>query len=190
MAKTMKITAILSLLLTLICTMLHIKTANDILLTLAITFGTIAYHFCMRLLVGEIINALLHNKVDYNKKWFKVGKTEQVIYNKLKVKNWKSKMPTYDKSLFDANKHSLNEIAQAMCQSEIVHETIVVFSFLPIVLAIWFGSLPVFIITSVLSAGFDLMFVVMQRYNRPRIIKLITRYEKDVSSSGKSIRKK
>ena len=70
MAKTMKITAILSLLLTVICTLLHIKIANDILLTLAITFGTIAYHFCMRLHVGEIINALLHNKIDYNKKWF------------------------------------------------------------------------------------------------------------------------
>ena len=187
MAKTMKITAILSLLLTVICTLLHIKTVNDILLTLAITFGTIAYHFCMRLLVGEVINALLHNKVDYNKKWFKVGQTELSLYNKLKVKNWKTKMPTYDKSLFDSNEHSWDEIAQAMCQSEIVHETIVVFSFLPIVSAVWFGSMPVFIITSVLSAGFDLMFVIMQRYNRPRIFKLIKRYEKGVGSSEKSI---
>lgn len=74
-----------------------------------------------------------------------------------------------------------------MCQSEIVHETIVVFSFLPIVSVVWFGSLPVFIITSVLSAGFDLMFVVMQRYNRPRIIKLIKRCEKGVGSSEKFI---
>ena len=187
MAKTMKITAILSLVSTAICTLLHIKTENDILFTLAITFGTIAYHFCMRLLVGEVINALLQNKVDYNKKWFKVGKTELSLYNKLKVKNWKGKMPTYDKSLFDSGEHSWSEIVQAMCQSEIVHETIVVFSFLPILSAVWFSSLPVFIITSVLSAGFDLMFVVMQRYNRPRIIKLIERYEKGVCSSEKSI---
>ena len=187
MAKTMKIIAILSLLLTVICTLLHIKIANDIMLTLAITFGTIAYHFCMRLLVGEVINALLHNKIDYNKKWFEVGKTEQIIYNKLKVKNWKGKMPSYDKSLFDSGEYSWDEIAQAMCQSEIVHETIVVFSFLPIVSAIWFSSLTVFIITSVLSASFDLMFVIMQRYNRPRIIKLIKRYEKGVGSSEKSL---
>ena len=187
MAKTMKITAVVSLLATVMCALLHIKNANDILLTLAITFGTIAYHFCMRLIVGEIINSLLHNKVDYNKKWFHIGKTEQRIYNRLKVKGWKNKMPTYDKTLFDANKHSWNEIAQAMCQSEIVHETIVVFSFLPIALAVPFGTLPVFLITSILAAGFDLMFVVMQRYNRPRIIKLIKRYEKGVGSSEKSI---
>ena len=187
MAKTMKITAIISLLLTAICTLLNVKTENNIVLTFAITFGTIAYHFCMRLIVGEFVNALLHNKVDYNKKWFYVGKTELSLYNKLKVKNWKGKMPTYDKSLFDSNEHSWDEIAQAMCQSEIVHETIVVFSFLPIVSAVWFSSLPVFIITSVLSAGFDLMLVIMQRYNRPRIIKLIKKYEKGVELSEKSI---
>ena len=187
MAKAMKITAIISLLLTVICALLHIKTANDFFLALAITFGTIAYHFCMRLLVGEIINALLHNKVDYNKKWFKVGKKEQIIYSKLNVKCWKGKMPTYDKSFFDSNKHTWDEIARAMCQSEIVHETIVVFSFLPIVLAFWFGALPVFISTSVLSAGLDFMFVIMQRYNRPRIIKLINRQKKGVELSEKSI---
>lgn len=176
MAKTMKITAAISLLLTLICALLHIKTANDLPMTLAVTFGTVAYHFCMRLLVSGIINSLLHNRVDYNKKWFQVGETEQVIYKKLNVKGWKDKMPTYDKSLFDNKEHSWDEIAQAMCQSEIVHETIVVFGFLPIVSAIWFGALPVFIVTSVLSACFDLVFVIMQRYNRPRVIKLIKRH--------------
>lgn len=176
MAKTLKAAAAVSLLLTLICALLHIKTANGILMTSAITLGTVAYHFCMRLLVSGIINSLLHNRVDYNKKWFQVGETEQVIYKKLNVKDWKDKMPTYDKSLFDNKKHSWDEIAQAMCRSEIVHETIVVLSFLPIVSAVWFGSLPVFIVTSALSACFDLVFVIMQRYNRPRVIKLIKRH--------------
>lgn len=187
MAKIMNITAILSLLSTVICTLLHIKTENDILLTLAITFGTIFYHFCMRLLVGASINALLHNKVDYSKKWFNVGKTEVSLYNKIKVKHWKGKMPTYNKSLFDSNENSWSDIAKATCQSEIVHETIIVFSFLPIFSAVWFGSLFVFVITSVLAACFDLAFVVMQRYNRPRIIKLINKYEKGVGLNEKSI---
>ena len=50
---------------------------------------------------------------------------------------------------------------------------IIVFSFLPVFAAIPFGSLPVFVITSVLAACYDAIFVVMQRYNRPRIMRLI-----------------
>lgn len=57
-------------------------------------------------------------------------------------------------------------------------ETIVVLSFLPIASGIWFGAYPVFIITSVLSALFDLIFVVMQRYNRQRVLRLLQRESK------------
>lgn len=33
-------------------------TNADAFLTLAITFGTTAYHFCMRLIIGVIVNAV------------------------------------------------------------------------------------------------------------------------------------
>ena len=68
-----------------------------------------------------------------------------------------------------------DEIAQATCQAELGHETIAVLSFLPILAGNWFGAYPVFVITSILSALFDLMFVAMQRYNRQRIVRLIKR---------------
>ena len=48
-------------------------------------------------------------------------------------------------------------------------------SFLPIAAGIWFGAYPVFVVTSLLSAGFDLLFVMMQRYNRQRIMVLLGR---------------
>lgn len=82
-------------------------------------------------------------------------------------------MATYDPSCFDSKIHTWDEIAQAMCQAELVHELIILFSFLPIFTAIPFGALPIFVITSVLAACFDAMFVIMQRYNRPRVLKLI-----------------
>ena len=44
---------------------------------------------------------------------------------------------------------------------------------LPIAAGVRFGAYPVFIITSVLAAACDMAFVVMQRYNRPRLIKLM-----------------
>ena len=50
-----------------------------------------------------------------------------------------------------------------------------VLSFLPILAGIWFGEYPVFIVTSVLSAACDMVFVIMQRYNRQRVTKLLNR---------------
>ena len=73
----------------------------------------------------------------------------------------------------DNRLHTWDEIAQAMCQAELVHEVIIILSFLPILAAIPFGALFVFVFTSILSAGYDAMFVMMQRYNRPRIVKMI-----------------
>ena len=82
-------------------------------------------------------------------------------------------MPAFQPALFDTKIHFWSEIAQAMCQAEVVHEIIVVLSFVPILFSIWVGALPVFLITSFLSAGMDLMFVILQRYNRSREIKKI-----------------
>lgn len=140
---------------------------------LAITFGTVFYHFAMRLLVGHIVNRIMRNKADCSKAWYQPRSFEDRLYKLLKVKKWKGNLPTYDPSTFDPKLHSWDEIAQAMCQAEIVHEVIVVLSFLPLLGVIPFGSFGVFLITSVLAAMYDLCFVILQRYNRPRILKMI-----------------
>lgn len=139
----------------------------------AITFGTFFYHFAMRLLVGLIVDRAMGNKADCDKAWYQLRPFEIRLYQILKVRKWKGNMPTYDPSCFDPKLHSWEEIAQAMCQAEIVHEIIVVLSFLPLLAAIPFGAFAVFLVTSLLAALYDLSFVVMQRFNRPRIIKLI-----------------
>lgn len=175
MAKIMKISALVSALLTLLFITLYTNAPRSLLLILAITAGTTAYHFVMRLFVGFIINLLLHNHVNYNAPWFRPKAFEQRLYKALRVKKWKGAMGTYDPKSFDPKIHSWYEIAQATCQAELVHEVIILLSFLPLLGAIPFGSFPAFAATSVLAACFDGMFVIMQRYNRPRIIKLISR---------------
>ena len=177
MAKKMKLIALLTTAVTVLCTALYINTENGLLLTFAITFGTTSYHLLMRLLVGFSINLLLNNHVDYRRKWFRVSSSEQKLYNNIKVKDWKGKMATYDPDSFDSRIHTWDEIAQATCQAELVHEVIIVFSFIPVFASACFGALSVFIITSVLAACYDAMFVIMQRYNRQRIIKIIEKTE-------------
>lgn len=175
MAKIVKGIAAFSLAATVILAISYKVTSSGILLSLAITSGTIAYHFVMRLMVGLAFHATMRNKADYRKRWYQVSKWEMAVYEKLKVKQWKRRMPTYDPALFDPRLHTWEEIVQAMCQAELVHETIAVLSFLPILAGIWFGEYPVFIVTSVLSAACDMVFVIMQRYNRQRVTKLLNR---------------
>lgn len=175
MAKKIKLAAVLFTAGTAVLSVLYMRTGFKLFLSLAITFGTFAYHFLMRLLVGGVYALLMKNKADIEKRWYRVGAREMALYEKLQVKKWKRGMPTYDPSLFDPRLHTWGAIAQAMCQAELVHETIAVLSFLPIAAGAWFGDYPVFIITSVLAAACDTMFVIMQRYNRQRVMKLLRR---------------
>lgn len=174
MAKVFKWIAAVSLFLTAAFTGLYFS-GSHWAISFAITFGTFLYHFAMRLLVGYIIDRVMGNRADLMKKWYQLRPFEVRLYNALQVKKWKGRMPTYEPSLFDPKLHSWEEIAQAMCQAEIVHEVIVVLSFLPLLGAIPFGAFGVFCITSLLAATYDLSFVVIQRFNRPRIIKLIAK---------------
>lgn len=148
---------------------------SGILFSVTITFGVTFYHFAMRLAVGYFIDKIFKNRIDYSNKWFSPKNFEKQLYKKLRVHKWKGKVPTFDPEQFDIEKHSFDEIIRSMCAAEIVHEVIFVFALLPVFLAIPFGDFWVFFITSVLSAAFDLIFVILQQYNRPRVIRLIKR---------------
>lgn len=175
MPKLMKSVTVVSLISTVISTILFHYFVLEIYETLAITFGTIFYHLGIRLLVGILFNIGMRNRADYTKKWYKIHSWEDKLYQILNVKAWKDKMPTYNPENFSYKKHSWDEIAQAMCQSELVHETNMILSFVPLTASKWFGSFYVFLITSVCSAVFELVFVIMQRYNRARIMKIVLR---------------
>ena len=172
MARAMKRISVITLLLTIFSYFLYKTIELSFLFDFTITFGTIAYHFIIRLIIGMVVDLIMHNKADYQKKWYQVSKFEMKLYQKMKVKKWKNHMPTFDEDIFDISKHSWDEIAQATCQSEIIHEIDVIFSFLPVVSSIWFNSFWTFLITSIAGAVFDLMFVMMQRFNRTRILKM------------------
>ena len=92
MAKIVKGIAAFSLAATVILANSYKVTSSGILLPLAITSGTIAYHFVMRLMVGLAFHATMRNKADYRKRWYQVSKREMAVYEKLKVKQWKRRM--------------------------------------------------------------------------------------------------
>lgn len=143
-------------------------------MTVAITFLTFAYHFSMRILMGLFIAALFRKRAfPMNWKLFIPTAKEQMLYKKWNVKTWKKYAITANPGQFDVQSLSLKELLHNMIQAELVHECIIVLSFVPLLFAIPFGAMPVFFATSVVAACIDLKYVIIQRYNIPRVIKLI-----------------
>ena len=145
------------------------------LLNCTISFGTTAYHFVMRLATGHLLLKLTNYDFDYRHFWFQPRKWEDPLYHRLHIRNWKGKLPTYAPNQFSLKNQPLARVIQNMCGAELVHEIIMVLSFLPLLAVPRFGAFRVFLITSILSALFDSVFVMAQRYNRPRLVRL---YEK------------
>ena len=147
----------------------------DVMLTLAISFGTTFYHFAFRLAVGYGLLAAYHNRMDWKRSWFAEKPFEKSLYRSLRVHRWKTHMPTFHPEWFDMRRNTPEEIVMTGCEAEIGHELNVILSLLPIVMTVWFGEPAVFITTSVLGAAFDMIFVIMQRYNRPRLLALMAK---------------
>ena len=153
----------------------------SILLPLAITFGTIAYHLLMRALVSIVVTLVMRNRANPYNVWFRERRFEARLFRWLKIHRWKYRVPTYAPELFDLTKRTPFEVLGAMCQAEVVHEVIFPLSFVPIAFAEWFGALPVFVLTSVGAAAGDAFLVLLQRYNRPRVM----RYAKNIAHRTK-----
>lgn len=176
--KVMYLGTIISFLLMAICFGTYFLTENELLESLAITALTFFYHFAVRLLIGGVVSmATTMKKPNYLNWWFREKPFERNLYKLLNVKKWKNHMPTYLPETFSLEKNSLEDIILSTCGAELTHEWIILASFIPISFANRFGAFEVFLITSILAAGVDTMFVLMQRYNRPRLIKML-KYEK------------
>jgi hypothetical protein len=146
-----------------------------------ISLGTTAYHFVMRLAVGYLLPALTNYHFDYHHPWFQPRKWEAVFYKRLRVRSWKGKLPTYAPSQFSLEGQSLHRVIQNMCGAELVHEIIMVLSFLPLLTVPLWGEFGVFLITSALAALFDSIFVMAQRHNRPRLVRIYEKKEAKAS---------
>lgn len=175
MAKLMKGAAALSAVMAAVFLLLARRFPSGLFPALAITCAAIAYHMLYRLLVGQVYTLIMKNRADYTRPWYRLHPWEEGLYRRLRVKRWKNRMPSYDPGLFDPQLHSWDEIAQAMCQAELVHESNIPLSFLPLLVVPRLGGFWPFLLTSLAAAILDLLFVILQRYNRPRVLRMARR---------------
>lgn len=173
--RVMKCTALVTLTITAVLALINHFFPREWLTAIAISTGTTFYHFAMRLTVGAVVpKMLLHPR---RRKWFAQRSFEPKLYKLLRVKQWKDHMPTYDPASFSLRETTLEQIVANCCVSEAVHEVIICFSFVPLFFTFWWGAFPVFLITSIVAAAIDCSFVIMQRYNRPRLVHILSKKE-------------
>lgn len=174
MKKKISIATIIVLFINIILAVLTVLLDNSLILTLTIASGTFLFHMVLRLLVGYIAPF----SFKYTQKYFDEKSFEKKLYKFLKVKKWKKYLPSYNPASYSTESRSLEDIANTMCRNEVIHSLDVILSFIPLFFAIPFGSFFVFLITSIIAGLIDSLFVIMQRFNRPRIVRLINRSKK------------
>ncbi|MGN1105840.1 MAG: hypothetical protein ACI4RH_04250 [Huintestinicola sp.] len=146
---------------------------NEVFFVLFVTMLTIFYHFAMRLAVGEVITLLYAKReFKYDAGWYRLSCFEKAFYRKINLKKAKKNALTAKPWQFDINERTYDELLHNMTQAEVVHEIIMVLSFVPVLFSIRFGAVWVFVITSVFACIIDMYFVMIQRYNRPRVLVL------------------
>lgn len=145
---------------------------TEIILWIGIIAFTIMYHFWVRIIMGNV-SKLIKKYINYKQWWFKEKSFEKDLYKLLRVKEWKGKALTYNPETFSLKKHSLEEIANTMVKSEIDHWINEVISLSTLLFIIPWGRMWAFIISAIFAMIFDSQFIIIQRYNRPRIVKII-----------------
>lgn len=144
----------------------------SVILWIGITAFTITYHFWVRIILGNV-SKLFGKHINYKQWWFKERKFEKKLYEILKVKKWKGKALTYNPEQFNLKENSLEQIVNTMTKSEVDHWINEAISVSTMFFGLMWGETWIFILTAIAAMIFDSQFIIIQRYNRPRIVRIL-----------------
>ena len=142
---------------------------NSVVLWSSIVLFMILYHFGMRIGFGLITKTF---PINYRHPWYRQRGFEKGLYKFLRVRRWKDKVLTFEPDKYDFQKRTLDQLATTMAKSELDHWINEAISISSIFFFFVWGCFPAFFITAVAAMIFDAQFIVVQRYNRPIVLKL------------------
>lgn len=162
----------------LICFYLHYikKFENSTVLWCGIVAFMIVYHFWVRLICGNISKLFT---IDYRWGFFKEKKFEKHLYKLLRVKKWKDKALTYNPSDFSLKDNSIEKIISVTAKSEVDHWINEIISVCSLLFSLIWGQFWIFLLSAIVAMIFDSQFILIQRYNRPRLIRLMNKNNKN-----------
>ena len=131
---------------------------------------TVVYHFKGRLIMGELTKKW---NIRYDHPFFRERRFERRLYKLLRVRAWRDKVLTYDPSAFDVKTRTYSEIAYAMSKAEVDHWINELISLSTLTFGLIWGEMWIFALTCAAAMLFDAQFILVQRYNRPTVVRLI-----------------
>ncbi len=143
---------------------------SSAILWIGVSAFTIMYHFWGRIIMGNVTKLF---KIDYDHWWFKERGFEKGLYKFLRVKKWKGKALTYNPELFSLKDYSFEDIAKTMTKAETDHWINELISISTLLFGFIWGQMWIFVLTAAIAMLFDGQFIVIQRFNRPRVLKAI-----------------
>ena len=155
---------------------------NIILFSIMITIFTTLFHFTIRYIFANFFYKMIEKKCTYDRSWFIEKVFEKKLFRIIRIKRWKLKLPTWNDDDFNLSETDFEKLMFNMCRAEVYHEICMILSFVPILFSILFGKFWVFYWTSIGGCLFDLLFVLIQRYNRPRVLKIYYAHKKKYQS--------
>ncbi len=151
----------------------HIHHDNHYSFTCFITFLTCFYHFAYRIAVSELTEKLALS-FNFSNGWFAPKKFEEPVFKLLRVKRWKEKLPNLLPQTSSAKDFPVETLINETCTVEVIHEINILLSFVPFIVSLFYSSHEwIFLVSGIITALFDLCFIIFHRHFRPRLIKLL-----------------
>lgn len=132
--------------------------------------------------VGAFISRFLPARLfDFHRPFYRPRRFERKLYRFLRVASWKAKLPTYGnfekKHLAAFTSNYLRQFAEETCRAEIIHWCIAWLGFSSIAFAFLLEKpvdyFPLFFIIALVLFLAQLPFIFIQRFNRPRLLRLM-----------------
>ena len=102
---------------------------------------------------------------------------------------WKGKALTYNPEQFDLKENSLEKIVNTMTKSEVDHWINEAISISTMFFGLIWGKAWIFVLTAIAAMIFDSQFIIIQRYNRPRIVKILEREQRKSNKEKETMKK-
>lgn len=140
----------------------------------------LALHYGAGFAFSALPRSVQQRLFDCRRAYYIVSPSEKKLHSLIKIPYWKDKLPQFN-LLFDKSKlgsvtaDHIDDFIRETCKAEVVHLSIAVLGFLSLLFTFVTGDASdfwIFLTIAVIIGLCQIPFVLIQRYNRPRLLRL------------------
>ncbi len=172
---------------TIIKNIVNISNTTSIKYDIEITLSILFFLITINVIIPWLVRFLMPKKFFSENIWlFKEREFESSFYRRIKVNKWKGKLPDAEKLIHfqrsslpkNIDEAYINRFITECCIAELGHLAVGILGFFSTLFPIFFPQSlrikagVIFFIMSAINLFAQSLFIIIQRYNRPRLIRL------------------